>query len=259
MNKMDEIEYPQLAKRVSKYASSIGLNTNRLFRNSCEEGEEKWSLVVSRKDRLRKGALIDSPKDPRLNFVCKSITLNEMDEYHKIIDEANCEGFVKRNLAWEGYVQPTPGFLLLNPVEQVEYALHEAFHQTEKLMSLPWEEPSACITGYLGAIDFFKGTDLEDLAITHWENILKFSNQIHDIYSRLDRLYQAHRSKEEKNRVRERVFSESTKLFEDKWGSPINNAFFVYWEHFYGSVPGIYERDIVRLKDMKDVVERLIK
>ncbi len=140
---MENLDYNRLSWCVSDYAKSIGLNAEGLFRDSCSEAKEKLSFTISRKDKLRRGALVDAPKDSRLDFVIKSVLEEEADNYKKIADESGCDYFIKKNLAWDGFIQPSSGSLSLTPVEQVEYSLHEAYHRTEKFRTPARLTPTA--------------------------------------------------------------------------------------------------------------------
>jgi len=212
---------------------------------------------MSRKDFLRTGAEVDSFGNPELDVVMHWGGKEEVERLKGLTELADGDCFIKSVYAWDGFIQPSPTFLSFSPVEQVEYALHEAYHQTKKdLFTRSDEEPHACVVGHLGAIDFFRGTNLEKAARSHWQRVLNFSKQVHDYYWNLFDLYKSENTREYKMAERERILSRAREEIGTSWGTQINNAFFVYWNYFYGGVERSYGF-VEQMKDFKSVVRRL--
>ena len=119
------------------------------------------------------------------------------------------------------------------------------------------------IDGHIGAIAYFKGSNLEDEALSHWQKHLDFANKVIKFYKRLQEIYTSkaenegrYASQEQKLKEREEVFSTAREQFGNELGLPINNAFFRYWNYFYGVIPREYKR-VSGLENISEAVKRL--
>ncbi|VVB59452.1 Uncharacterised protein [uncultured archaeon] len=268
-------EYLTLMESVSGFAKKAGLNTDNLYSDTYEpkpSGQEKWNLSVSWKTLLGNSCILYSSKDElkpdfdnRLYAQVITDSKEQIRAYEKKAQEKGAEYFSKKVVALAG-VEPSPEFLALSTVEQVEYALHEAFHNTLKTVSeketphLPWddEEAAALVVGYIGAIHFFKGTELEDAAIAHWQKYLGLASSVNRLYKELDETLgfgfrvDEHRHQMSQERIlqeRDEVLERARQELGDKLGGPINNAFFVYWHYFYGDMEKMYGK----VKEMENL------
>ncbi len=278
---MELEEYKTLMKSVSVFAEKIGLNNQGLYRETYEPStnEAKWVITVSWKNQLDCSGILYTPDqklDPqtrfKLEFPIVVGTESEIKGYAKKAEEVGAEYFLKQSISNNGFVEPSPSFLGLGRVKQVEYALHEAFHVTTKYfmgrevpqIPIPMEEEAcAMIAGHLGAFAFFKGSPLENEALLHYQKHFDLANKIVQFRKRLEDIYKLRADSEEslisqkqKLKEREEVFSDAKEQFGDELGSPINNAFFRYWNYFYGAIPREYKR-VSGLENICDVVKRL--
>jgi len=137
----------------------------------------------------------------------------------------------------------------LEKVVQAEYFFHEAFHATTKFSlgsecpHFPLrnvEEACAFLAGHLAAVNYFKGTNLESESMKFFKSELGLAKNIHQFYKILNDVY-THEPLEKVLETREDIFVRARKVFGSKLGGPINNAFFLYWNHYYGLVPLRYE------------------
>lgn len=271
-------EYKFFMRSLSEYAASIGLEANNLYKDTYEASNvDKYVLSVSRRTELDSWYILCSENDDKtlirtLNYPIVVGTKEEIDSYLRKAEDADAECFSKQCISWSGFIQPSPYFMGLNKVEQAEYALHEAYHSTKKcflerevqyLPSGSEEEARAFVAGHLSAINYFKGSELEEEAIKHFQNHLDLANKILQFYDELYNIY-SFRVGEDKRPIpleqdmkdREKVFTKAKSVFDDNLGGPINNAFFIYWHYFYGHVPRAHKR-VENLKDICDVIRRL--
>lgn len=276
---MNHQDYLQLMGYVSEFGKKSGLNTSDLYRQSyTRSSDESWSISVSWKESLDNNNLLydyeDSLKpgfDKRLIKKIISCTKEEIQFFKKRVKKKDAEYFSKKETAFDGFVQPSPEFLKLTPVEQVEYALHEAFHNTSKSVygekngKLPdrYEEESALIVGYIGCVHFFNGTEKEQEAVDHFQKNFKLVNNLNMFYKELDdtlafRVGEDKRpiSSEQKIREKKEIIERAKKELGTELGGPINNAFFIYWNHFYHNFGQIYE-SIEKMNDFGKIVQKL--
>lgn len=276
-------DYLNLMGSVAGFAKKAGLNTDNLYSTTYEPTppkQEKWNLAVSWKTLLGNDSILYSPKDERKPDFDKQLYLSvingskeQIEAYEKRAQEKGAEYFSKKIVALES-IEPSPEFLALSTVEQVEHALHEAFHKTPKIFfgkempHLPWdeEEPAALVAGYLGTIHYFKGTELEDAAIAHWQKYLGLATSVNRLYKELDKtLGFGFRVDEEGLQMpQERILKERDAVLEkarqelgDQLGGPINNAFFLYWHYFYGELENMYNK-VRETEDFGGIVKRLV-
>jgi hypothetical protein len=278
---MEIQQYKDLMQSVSEFAGKVGLNNNGLYRDSYEPNskESPWVISVSWRNQLSGSRILYTPRedlDPNLRFKLEfpiiAGTKNETECYRRRAEEVGAEYFLKQSISADGFVQPSPEFLGLGKVRQVEYALHEAFHATSKdfmgneVQHLPIpseEEAYAMVAGHLGAIYYFKGSNLESQAVSHWQKHSDLVNKIVQFYRRLEGIYASGGdgegkpvSQEQILKEREIVLLEAREVLGNELGSPINNAFFRYWNYFYGGMPRVCQR-VSKLENICDIVERL--
>lgn len=215
--------------------------------------------------------------------LCFPIIAGTKEEIKELADKAaakNADVFSKKVIAGNGYVQPNDEFLALDAVAQAEYAFHEAWHAKPKkdvfgreipLFGPRLEEGCALAIGYSGAIDFFRGTEHEQDAIAHYEKNIALAKMANEFYKELDKIYAFRVSKdgrpiptEQVEMERDEVFRRARAELGNELGSPINNAFFVYWDHFLRHFPVIAEgiqgygfREAVELLSHEREVQRL--
>jgi|GEM_PF-1779713 len=276
-------DYLNLMSSVSEFAKKAGLNTDNLYRTTYEpktQGQENWNLSVSWKTLLGNNGILYSPKDERKPDFDKRLYLPVINDsreqiaaYEKKAQEKGAEYFSKKIVALED-VEPSPEFLALSTVEQVEYAFHEAFHNTSKTAfgketpHLPWdeEESAALVAGYLGAIHYFKGTELEDAAMAHWQKYFGLATSFNRLYKDLDKTLGfgfrvdengLQMSQERVLQEREIVLEKARRELGDQLGGPINNAFFLYWHYFYGKLEKTYNK-VRETDDFESIVKRLV-
>ena len=278
---MEIQEYQLLMKSVSAFAGKIGLNPHGLYKETYNPStnEPSWVISVSWKDKLDGSDVLytsDKKLEPKVRFKLEFPVItgieSEIKRYAKKAEDVGAEYFLKQSISSDEFVEPLPSFLGLSKVIQVEYALHEAFHVTSKyfmgreVQQIPVpmrEEARAMIAGHIGAIAYFKGSDLEDEALSHWQKHLDFANKVIQFYKRLQEIYTSkaenegrYASQEQKLKEREEVFSTAREQFGNELGLPINNAFFRYWNYFYGVVPIEYKR-VSGLENIYEAVKRL--
>lgn len=277
---MEIPEYLTLMKSVSKFAGKIGLNPRGLYKETYNPStnETKWVISVSWKDNISNSGILCNPKevDPntrfRLEFPFIIGTQSEIRGYAKKAEDAGAEYFLKQSIAGDGSVEPSPSFLDLSKVVQVEYAFHEAFHSaTKDFLGTEFkhypipskEEACAMIAGHLGAIAYFKGSPLEHEAESNWQKHFNLAKKVNKFHKRLRNLYSC-RAKLDGSLIpleqileeREEEFSDAKKSFGGELGGPINNAFFLYWDYFYGDITWEYKR-LPQFGDIREIVDRL--
>lgn len=268
---MEIEEYKSFMCSLSESARSIGLRSNGLWRYNYEESRaDHWVITVSRKTELDNLGILYSGNDnllfKKLNFPLVVGSKLDIEGYVKKAEEEGADFFTKQVIARNKFIQPSPQFMRLGKVKQSVIFFHESFHSTPKYFlgdevsynPIPsQEEGRAVIAGHLGAINYFKGTVFEGEAAERWKKNLDLAENIKRFYCELDDMYMD-LSGSEALREREKVFKRAEKNFGGKseLGSPINNAFFLYWHYFYKDVPGIYKK-IENLKDIHKVISAL--
>ncbi len=277
---MSEIkEYAELMKSVANFASSIGLNTEDFYRCVHVPSEDKWVISVSHKDYIGDKHILYSHKDTlkpdfdkRLLFPVFVGSREEINHHRKIAEDNDADIFIRKNIACE-FVQPSPEFLALSKVEQVEYALHEAFHNTSKYfagrkmpsLSRSLEEGSAFVAGHFGAVHYFKDTKLEKEAVRHCKKHIGLVRKFYKFYERLKGIYNYRLdfqdkpiSTEQVMQKREDILKEAKIEFKEELGRPVNNAFFLYYNYFYEKVPVLLDERIREASDISQIVEILL-
>lgn len=271
-------EYESFMQSLSEYASSIGLEANNLYKDTYEPFNiDKWVISVSWKTELDSWYVLCSENDDKtlirtLNYPIVVGTKAEIESYLRKAEDADAECFLKQCISWSGFIQPSPHFMGLSKVEQAEYTFHEAYHSAKKcffekevehLPSGSEEEACAFVAGYLSAINYFKGSELEEEAIKHFQNHLTLANKIVQFYDELYAVY-LFRVGEDKRPIpleqdmkdREKVFAKAKSVFGGRLGEPINNAFFIYWHYFYRDVPRVYKK-VEGSQDICEIVKTL--
>lgn len=274
-------EYPDLMRKVSEFGTSNGLNTQDLYRETYDPStteNDRWVISVSRKTSFDTYRILLEPRDefsrdPEKMKLKEDVvpgTREEVEGYREKAIGRDSDYFMKQSIAYAGFVQPTPDFLARSTVEQVEIALHEAFHGTSKIVferereqlpTIEEEESYASIAGFLGAVHFFKGTELEQEAIALWEKWHEIGKLIVQFYEELNTIYEAYprKPKDEIMRLREEIFAKADKAFGDNLGpGPMNNAKILYWYHFYGRLEEDYKQ-IQNAKTYQEIIRILTK
>ncbi|MFH0936194.1 MAG: hypothetical protein V1815_00765 [Candidatus Woesearchaeota archaeon] len=272
-------EYLQLMKSVSDFGKKSDLNTDNLYKNNYTPTDhEKWVISVSWKTSIDNSDILYSSMDEYKPDFDKSLKFpivvgskEQIKSYEKKAEEQDAEYFSKKSIAFDGFIQPSSEFLALNTVEQVEYALHEAFHNTPKLffgkeqakLFPEYEEASAFVIGHIGSIHYFNETELKPQAIAHLQKHLNLANLVNRFYNELEEVLSFRAgtdkkpiSQEQKMIDREKLLEKARKELGNNLGGPINNAFFVYWNYFYGKVGKMYGK-IRDLNDFKKIVLKM--
>lgn len=269
---MEIEEYKGFMRSLSNSARRIGLSSNGIYRCKYEEsGADRWAITVSRKTELNNMGVLYSGCNMlsnKLNFPIVVCSKADIERYTKKAEEEGADFFTKYVIARQRFIQPSPQFMKLDKVKQAVIFFHEAYHSTPKYfweMEVPYnstpdrEEASAVIAGHLGAINHFKGTDLEGRAEERWKKHLGLAEIIKGFYCELEDMYTRLSGHEEETmRERKEVFKRAEENLgnESALGGPINNAFFLYWNHFYGAVPSIYQ-EIGNPKHVDEVISAL--
>ena len=271
-------EYQSLMSEVSNYCRQIGLEAEGLIKDVCSKQEDRWIISVSWKRLMDNSGILYDPRDEfktnfqaRLKFPSVTGTKTEIESYKRMAETKGAEWFAKKSISFDGFVEPSSDFLAMSRVEQVEYAFHESFHRTPKILGdrkvdhLPfaWEEPHAAVVGYLVAIGYFTGKNEEVQARRHWEKHLGLALKVNQFCQELGEVYSLRLDKD--NRPigiqqtlidREAVLERARSEMGINLGEPINNAFFLYWNYFYGGLHEAYEK-VSHLTNIKDVISTL--
>ncbi len=275
---MAKKKYLELMASVADFGKEAGLNTDKLYKGNYTPVEgDNHVISVSHKIQVDNSEILYSCMDEynpefdrRLKFPFIGGSEKQIERYKAMAIEKDAEYFTKKSVAFDGFVQPSPEFLAMGPVAQVEYAIHEAFHKTSKLFfgqkqhSLPpeHEEASALVVGYLGSIHYFKDSGLEQEAVDHWgknfmlaKKVNQFSRELEETLSfRCDDNKQPV-SMEQKLEERQILLEKAGSEFKGELGGPVNNAFFVYWDYFYKQLEPIYNK-VKESRDFKEIVQK---
>lgn len=272
-------KFNTLMQKVCQFAQDIDLNTTGLVRDRYDEKTcNRWVISTSWKHLLDNSYILWDQKDeysptfnPLIRFPFVSGKKEEIESYKKRAEEKGAEWFSKQSIAFDGFVAPSPEFLAMTEIEQVEYALHESFHRTKKRwgnverdhLSPEWEEARALVTGYIGATAFFGGSENESHARAHMEKHLDLARKVNQYYKQLDsvcgfRIGKDCRPvpKEQILAEREEVLGRARKDLGSQLGTPVNNAFFIYWHHFDERFPQTYDK--VKDLDVTEAVGKLL-
>ncbi|UCG95404.1 MAG: hypothetical protein JSV92_05215 [archaeon] len=275
---MEHKEYVQLMRSVSDFARRYGLETTNLYSDKNITNDDKWAISVSWKNRLSNNEIlysyIDEYKpdfDKKLKFPIVFGPREKIEEHMKMAEKKNADYFSKKAVSSDGHILPSPEFLDLSIVKKVEYALHEAFHNTPKLFfeeerdrisKWQYEEASAFFVGYLGAVHYFNEDGLRQQAIDHYQKNLNLGRSVNRFYNELDEILcfrvgkdGTQLSQEIIMAEREEVLERAKKELKDNLGGPINNAFFVYYHTFFEKIDDVYEK----IKDSVDFGEIIQK
>ena len=272
-------EYLDLMSSVSEFGMNAGLNTQDLYSKTLQnETLNLWVISVSHKTSLDNYGILYSPRDEYKPNFNRQLTLpvipaplEQIEKYKARALEVDAEYFCKKCIASGGKVELSSDFLKLSKVEQVEYALHEAFHATSKQffgrkveqLSFEYEEGSALIVGYLGAVNYFRNTNLAEDAERHWQKHFTLARKVNKFVGELEEIYafrvgedQRPVPQEQKLREKEELLKKARIELSDNLGTPINNAFFIYWHPFYCELEQMYDK-VKNAKDFTEVVRRL--
>jgi len=275
--KMKVQNYLELMKSVCDYAREIGLETEGLVREKHTPSKEIWVISVSWKHLLDNSTILYNPIDRfkpnfkrELDSPVITGTRREVEGYRRRAEKESAEWFFKKSIAYGGFITPSPEFLALEEVEQVEVALHESFHRTRKrfgsreVLYLPcWEEEHALVAGNLATRDYFRNTPLEQEARKNVEKHLALVGKVNRFYEEISQVLSFRVGEdrrpipiEKKLEDREVILKRAKQDIGTELGLPINNAFFIYWHYFYSMLPAAYDR-VKELGDIKEIINKL--
>ncbi len=265
-------EYIELMQKVTEFAKRIGLNTEGLYSEHYNLiTDELWVLSVStRTNFFASQILFDDDnlgfdEKMRLNSDIIYGSKDEIEAYKKKAEAKGAEIFSKKSAVWGVWcplIRPSPEFLNLSQVEQVEYTIHEAFHLSKKdehiggsLNLAQYEESAALVAGYIGAIEYFRNTALEEDARRLCDTKLGAMNKMLDYFNKLQYIY--HERMSDEHLTEERVIeltdpirNEAINEIGTSLGIPVNNAFFRYYFYFCQGIPS----RIDKIHDIPDIV-----